>query len=96
MKDPVAWIAMDVDGTSVAISHGAEVTVVEQPTICTWLCSCFTSRHALMRIAVWRGMKALPAPPPVTDSEDTIPTARSLHFLKDDSLLVSYLEHGIV
>ena len=34
MKDPVACIALDVDGTLVAISHGAEVTVVEQPTIC--------------------------------------------------------------
>lgn len=37
MKDPVAYIAMDADGTSAAISHGAEVTVVEQPTICTCL-----------------------------------------------------------
>lgn len=46
--------------------------------------------------AVWRGMKTLPTPPSVTDSEDTTPAARSLHFLKDDSLLVSYLEHGIV
>ena len=46
--------------------------------------------------AVWRGMKALPAPPSVVSSEDTTPAARSLHFLKDDSLLVSYLEHGIV
>ena len=34
MKDPVACIAMDVDGTLAAISHGAEITVVEQPTIC--------------------------------------------------------------
>lgn len=41
-------------------------------------------------------MKALPAPPSVVSSEDTTPAARSLHFLKDDSLLVSYLEHGIV
>lgn len=46
--------------------------------------------------AVWRGMKTLPIPPSVTDSEDTTPAARSLHFLKGDSLLVSYLEHGIV
>ena len=41
-------------------------------------------------------MKTLPTPPSVARSEDTTPTARSLHFLKDDSLLVSYLEHGIV
>jgi len=47
-------------------------------------------------IAVWRGMKTLPAPPSVVNSEDTTPAARSLHFLKDDSLLISYLEHGIV
>lgn len=47
-------------------------------------------------LAVWRGVKTLPAPPPVANSEDTTPAARSLQFLKDDSLLVSYLEHGIV
>lgn len=34
MKDPVACIAMDMCGTLAAISHGAEVTVIEQPTIC--------------------------------------------------------------
>lgn len=37
MKDPVACIAMDGDGSLVAISHGEEVTVVEQPTICRCL-----------------------------------------------------------
>jgi hypothetical protein len=41
-------------------------------------------------------MKTLPAPQSVANSEDAIPAARSLHFLKDGSLLVSYLEHGIV
>ncbi|KAF9790990.1 WD40-repeat-containing domain protein [Thelephora terrestris] len=79
MKHPVTCIAMDVNGASVAISHGAEVTIFDQPTI-----------------SMWSGMKALPPPPSVADSEDTTPTARSIHFLQDSSLLVSYLEHGIV
>ncbi|KAF9784449.1 WD40-repeat-containing domain protein [Thelephora terrestris] len=80
MNDPVAWIAMDVDGATVAISHGPEVTIFDQPTI-----------------SLWNGMKTLPPPPSVADSGDDItPIARSIHFLKDGSLLVSYLEHGIV
>jgi hypothetical protein len=41
-------------------------------------------------------MKTLPPPPQVVDSKDIAPAARSIHFLKDNSLLVSYLEHGIV
>jgi hypothetical protein len=47
-------------------------------------------------VAVWNTIKTLPPPPSVADSEDITPIARSIQFLKDGSLLISYLEHGIV
>lgn len=50
-------------------------------------------------LAVWTNMRTLPSPPSFDNLKEKLPSpsARSLHFLKEqDSLLVSYLEHGIV
>ncbi|KAI0268926.1 WD40-repeat-containing domain protein [Russula aff. rugulosa BPL654] len=68
-------------GTLLAISSGKSVELIKQGTIATW--------EVIAR---------LPDPPkfPELEGELPEPMARSLHFLRDNVLLVTYLDHGVI
>ena len=66
--------------------------------MCVWSHTVSYSNHGSL-LAVWRNIRVLPDPPSFDNLKEKLsaPSARSLHFMQEeDSLLVSYLEHGIM
>lgn len=66
--------------------------------MCVFYCAFSCSNQGDLS-AVWRNIRVLPDPPSFENLKEKLsaPSARSLHFMREkDSLLVSYLEHGLV
>jgi len=99
MGGPIHSIASDGTGTKVAFSYGSDVAFVEQYAICKWSLILPTTTAKLTTTAVWMNPRNLPQPPSFPGLDETLPDpiACSLHFIEDGkSLMVSYVDHGIV
>ena len=99
MGGSIHCIASDETGTKIALSYGSDIAVVEQHAICKPTLPPPGMIAEVTTIAVWTNTRNLPEPPslPGLDEELPAPTACSLRFIENGmSLVVSYVDHGIV
>lgn len=98
MNTSITTLAFNGQGNLLAIGHGRTVTLADEIALCMFLRP-LTLTPLICHIAIWRNIRQLPDPPAFARLEGTLPApeVRSLHFMGGGkSLLVSYLDHGVV